>query len=33
MEHLNGIGRTTWKVKIEPRKSIDLGYQWHYYWH
>jgi hypothetical protein len=32
-EHLNGIGRTTWKVKLEPGKSIDLGYQWHYYWH
>jgi hypothetical protein len=31
-QHLNGIGRATWKVKLEPGKSIDLGYQWHYYW-
>ncbi|MCX5655623.1 MAG: hypothetical protein NTY65_13375 [Planctomycetota bacterium] len=28
----NGIGRITWKVKIEPGKSIDLDYTWHYLW-
>lgn len=32
-EHLNGIGKSTWKVKLEPGKSIDLTYAWHYYWH
>jgi hypothetical protein len=28
----NGIGRITWKVRIEPGKSIDLEYTWHYFW-
>jgi len=28
----NGIGRITWKVKIEPGKSVDLDYTWHYLW-
>jgi hypothetical protein len=28
----NGIGRITWKVKIEPGKSLDLDYTWHYFW-
>lgn len=30
--HFNGIGRVAWTVKLEPGKSIDLGYTWHYYW-
>jgi hypothetical protein len=30
--HFNGIGRITWKVTLEPTKSVDLGYSWHYYW-
>ena len=30
--HLNGVGRVTWKVTLEPGKSVDLGYTWHYYW-
>ena len=30
--HFNGIGRITWKVKLEPGKNVDLGYKWHYYW-
>lgn len=30
--HFNGIGRFTWKLKLEPGKSVNLGYTWHYYW-
>jgi hypothetical protein len=30
--HFNGIGRFAWKQKIEPGKSIDLTYNWYYYW-
>jgi hypothetical protein len=30
--HFNGVGRITWNVKVEPGKSVDLGYSWHYYW-
>ncbi|MHC4661170.1 MAG: hypothetical protein ACYS8W_05725 [Planctomycetota bacterium] len=30
--HFNGLGRITWNVKLEPGKSADLGYKWHYYW-
>jgi hypothetical protein len=30
--HFNGVGRITWKVRIEPGKSVDLGYTWHYFW-
>jgi hypothetical protein len=30
--HFNGIGRMTWKFKLEPGKSIDLGYSWNYFW-
>ena len=28
---LNGLGRFTWSLKLEPGKSIDLGYTWHYF--
>jgi len=28
----NGLGRITWKAKIEPGKSLDLEYTWHYFW-
>ena len=28
----NGIGRITWMVTLEPGKSIDLEYTWHYFW-
>jgi len=27
----NGIGRVTWKVRLEPGKPLELGYKWHYY--
>jgi hypothetical protein len=30
--HFNGVGRITWKIRIEPGKSVDLGYAWHYFW-
>jgi len=30
--HFNGVGRVTWKFKLDAGKSIDLGYTWHYYW-
>ena len=30
--HFNGVGRVTWKIRIEPGKSADLGYTWHYFW-
>ncbi len=29
---LNGIGRVTWKISLEPNKSIDLNYKWNYFW-
>ena len=30
--HLNGLGRITWKLSLPPRKSVTLGYAWHYFW-
>lgn len=30
--HVNGIGRISWKVRLEPGKDVALGYRWHYYW-
>jgi hypothetical protein len=30
--HVNGIGRITWKVKLEPKQPVDLAYEWHYFW-
>jgi len=30
--HFNVVGRITWKISIEPGKSADLGYAWHYFW-
>lgn len=29
---LNGIGRVTWTAKLEPGKSAEQSYAWHYYW-
>ncbi|MHB0937432.1 MAG: hypothetical protein ACYC6A_13680 [Armatimonadota bacterium] len=29
---LNGNAQATWKLKLEPGKSADLGYAWHYFW-
>jgi hypothetical protein len=30
--HLNGLSRITWKLTLEPGKTADLGYTWHYFW-
>jgi hypothetical protein len=30
--YLNGMGRITWKVQLEPNQSVDLTYEWHYFW-
>jgi hypothetical protein len=30
--HINGVGRITWKVKLAPGEPVDLGYGWHYFW-
>ena len=30
--YFNGIGRATWKLKLEANQGKDLGYQWHYFW-
>lgn len=29
---LNGIARVTWTAKLEPGKSSEQTYSWHYYW-
>ena len=29
---VNGVGRITWNVEIEPHQQLDLGYTWHYHW-
>ncbi len=28
----NGMGRITWKFKLEPGKDIELKYTWNYFW-
>jgi len=30
--HFNGVGRITWEAKLEPGKSAELNYTWHYFW-
>ena len=30
--HVNGVGRVTWKLTLEPGKPVEVGYAWHYYW-
>jgi hypothetical protein len=30
--HFNGVGRIHWKVTLEPRTPLTLGYTWNYYW-
>ena len=29
---INSVSRVTWKVTIEPGKSVELPYSWHYFW-
>jgi hypothetical protein len=30
--YFNGMSRIKWNVKLDPGKSIKLGYTWHYFW-
>ncbi|HSV74577.1 MAG TPA: hypothetical protein VLH79_12530 [Chthonomonadales bacterium] len=30
--NVNGLGRFRWKVTVEPGKTVDLPYAWHYFW-
>ncbi|MGB2806158.1 MAG: hypothetical protein WBC22_00330, partial [Sedimentisphaerales bacterium] len=30
--HFNAVGRVTWKYELEPGKSVELEYKWHYFW-
>ena len=29
---LNGVGQANWKLTLEAGKSIELNYDWHYFW-
>lgn len=29
---VNGVGRFTWKVHLEPGQTTELGCYWHYFW-
>jgi hypothetical protein len=29
---INGLGRITWSVTLAPFQSLDLNYEWQYYW-
>ena len=29
---LNGLGRASWEVTLEPGRTVDLEYAWHYFW-
>lgn len=31
--HVNGVGRVSWELKLEPGKPFEIGYKWHYFWH
>jgi hypothetical protein len=30
--HFNGMAKVTWKIDLEPGKSVELKYSWNYYW-
>jgi hypothetical protein len=30
--HFNAVGRVTWECELKSGKSIELEYQWHYFW-
>jgi hypothetical protein len=30
--HINGTGRITWRLSLEPKEAVELGYEWHYFW-
>ena len=31
--HVNAVSKVSWNLTLEPGKSADLGYTWHYFWH
>jgi len=30
--HFNAFGRITWEYQLKPGKTIELEYNWHYFW-
>jgi len=30
--HFNAVGQVKWTIELEPSKSVDLEYVWHYFW-
>jgi hypothetical protein len=28
----NGVGKVTWTLTVEPQKTTELNYTWHYFW-
>lgn len=30
--HVNSVGQVNWTFDLKPGKSIELGYEWHYFW-
>lgn len=30
--HVNGYGRITWRLSLEPAATAELSYEWHYFW-
>jgi hypothetical protein len=30
--YFNGIGCITWKLDLPPNQSLELAYEWHYFW-
>ncbi|MHC4647882.1 MAG: hypothetical protein ACYTBJ_20660 [Planctomycetota bacterium] len=30
--YFNTVARVTWKVELKPKASVDLEYNWHYFW-
>ncbi|MHC4527543.1 MAG: hypothetical protein ACYS29_06680, partial [Planctomycetota bacterium] len=30
--HFNGVGRITWKLDLQPKKTTELQYGYHYFW-
>jgi len=30
--HFNAVGRVSWECELEPGKTVELEYNWHYFW-